>query len=321
MGVLIVGSGLVGGTLARQLTADGITAVLCSRRRPPSGGTPTTWLPLDATDADACARTVDAVQPDAVVLVHGPSDVTWCESQPDAALTAHALATTNLAVAAAGARFLLVSTDNVFDGQSPVNDELARTNPANAYGRAKLEAERILREKAEWATVLRVSLVYGWHPAGASTWVNHFAHCVAVLGRGETVSTPDDHWNTPVLVDDVALVVTTLLSGEAPSLLHLGGPDRVSRFDWALRIADALGRPRSLVTAVPRLRSRYACRPVNACLTSVYLDGLSATRDIRIHGVDAGISALLRQQSPGRPGTPGYGDGGHARGDRHHAHR
>lgn len=42
-------------------------------------------------------------------------------------------------------------------------------------------------------------------------------------------------WTTPVHVDDVAAVTVAALRG-APSLLHLGGPERLSRLEWVHRL-------------------------------------------------------------------------------------
>ncbi|MEE1752152.1 sugar nucleotide-binding protein [Streptomyces sp. SP18CS02] len=287
---LIVGSGFVGRAVAARLTDSGENAVLASRRPPEAATAP--WIPLDAADAASCARAVDRVRPDRLVLVHGPSDVTWCEAHPERAAALHTAATAHLTAAAPGCRTVLISTDNVFDGSSPENDESTPTAPANAYGRAKLRAERIVRETAD-GTVLRVSLVYGWEPPHTTKWLNYFSACAHRLRRGEPVEAPDDQWTTPVLAADVAAVTAAVLAAGAPSLLHLGGPDRISRAAWAEAVADGLGVPRSLVVRVPKALGRYASRPVNTCLTSDRLEDFLAARGLRVRGVAEGVRTLL----------------------------
>ncbi|MFB7690669.1 SDR family oxidoreductase, partial [Streptomyces sp. NPDC056140] len=264
---------------------------------PPGTGTPADavpWVRLDAADARSCEETVAEVRPDRLVLVHGPSDVTWCEADPERAAALHTAATAHLTAAAPGRRTVLISTDNVFDGTSPVNGESAPTAPANAYGRAKLAAERIVRESAD-GTVLRVSLIYGWEPPETTKWLNFFSSCAHRLRAGERVEVPGDQWTTPVLVEDVAAVTAAVLPTGAPPLLHLGGPDRISRADWAEAIADALGVPRSQVVRVPKAAGRYASRPTNTCLTSELLDGFLAARGLRVRGVAEGLRALLKE--------------------------
>ncbi|MET9831411.1 sugar nucleotide-binding protein [Streptomyces sp. NPDC006385] len=295
-GTLVVGSGFVGTGIARRLAAGGETVTVTSRRRP--GHPPDTagvrWQALDATDAVACERLVARLRPRRVVLVHGPSDVTWCEDHPDRAAAAHTAAAANLASAAGDARVLMISTDNVFDGSRPANAEHTPVAPANAYGRAKLRAEESLLDTATDPVVLRVSLVYGHEPADAGKWLNFFAACAHRLLRGQPVTAPYDQWTTPVLVDDVAEVTAGILGAEGPvpRVLHLGGPDRVSRAAWASVVAEALGAPPQLVVPTPRAGTRYASRPANTCLTSSLLGRLPSTEAIAVRGVHEAARSL-----------------------------
>ncbi|WP_064455449.1 SDR family oxidoreductase [Streptomyces hygroscopicus] len=277
-GTLVIGSGFVGTGIARRLAARGDRVTLASRGRPAT--TPTAygarWSALDATDPEACGRLLIPLRPDSVVLVHGPSDVTWCEAHPAEAERVHAAVAENVASLAPDARIVLISTDNVFDGTAAHSAESAPVRPANAYGRAKHRAEGILLDTARDAVALRVSLVYGHEPVDAGKWLNFFAACAYQLLRGEPVHAPRDHWTTPVTVGDVARVTAAVLDARAPlpPVLHLGGPDRVTRAEWAMAIADALGASRQLVVPVPKALTRYASRPENACLTSTSLPTL-----------------------------------------------
>ncbi|MEV0926318.1 sugar nucleotide-binding protein [Streptomyces spongiicola] len=295
-GTLVVGSGFVGTGIARRLAASGEPVALASRRHPrhlpdlPG----VRWHALDATDPVACGRLTARLNPRRVVLVHGPSDVTWCEEHPALAVSAHTAAAANFAASAGDARLLMISTDNVFDGSRPGNAEDAPVSPANAYGHAKLRAEETVLASAADAVVLRVSLVYGHEPADAGKWLNFFAACAHRLLRGEPVTVPRDQWTTPVLVDDVAEVTAAVLGAGAPvpPVLHLGGPDRVSRAAWASVVAETLGAPARLVVPVPRAATRYASRPENACLTGSLLGRLPATGAIAVRGVREGARHL-----------------------------
>ncbi|MEY9835693.1 sugar nucleotide-binding protein [Streptacidiphilus sp. EB103A] len=74
---------------------------------------------------------------------------------PQRAGDLHSAVAANLA--ACGRRLVLISTDNVFDGSSADNDEASPGAPTNAYGRAKVAAERTIQACAA-STVLRVRL-------------------------------------------------------------------------------------------------------------------------------------------------------------------
>ncbi len=293
---LVVGSGFVGTGIARRLVAAGDAVTLVSRGRPadPPEEYGARWAALDATDARACGRLVARLRPHRIVLVHGPSDVTWCEAHPAETELAHSSVAAAFAGLGGRARIVMISTDNVFDGTSPHNTEATPVSPANAYGRAKHRAEQLLLARAADALALRVSLVYGHEPADAGKWLNYFAACAHRLRAGERVEAPDDQWTTPVHVEDVAEVVAALLScpSPLPPVLHLGGPDRVSRAEWATVIARSLGLPAAVVVPVPKAGSRYASRPRNACLAGDLLGALPATRDIPIRGVVEGAHDL-----------------------------
>ncbi len=291
--VLVLGSGYIAGHVGTRLAGLGHGVVLASRRRPV---TPETrglrWLPTDVADGRHVRELADAIRPDAVVAAHGPSDITWCEAEPERASAVHADGARHVVEALAGrtARCLLISTDNVFPGRADSCTESDPTEPANAYGRAKLAAERTFLSGGD-ALVLRVSLVYGWDRTGLRP--NFFTTCADRLRTGDPVAVPDAHWNTPVLIDDVAAWTTALLDSPHTGVLHLGGPRRLSRVAWARHIAATYGVDPDLVTAVPQGDTAYACRPRNACLRSERAAHLPELRDLAPLDVFAADTALI----------------------------
>lgn len=298
MRVLVMGAGFVGMAIARAAIEQGGSALAVSRYRP-AGADGVPWAPLDIMDAAACEKTMRRVSPDTVVLVHGPSDVTWCEAHPEEAWRGHVLPAQRIAELVGNRRVVMISTDNVFDGTQKAPAEDSVPCPGNVYGHAKLAAERAIAQ-AQNAAVLRVSLIYGWEPEGSSKWMNFFASCAHPLLAGRGITVPYDQWSTPVLLEDVAEVTLALLGTDTvPPLLHLGGPDRISRAAWATLIADRLGVATDLVTFEPKAHGRYASRPPNSGLASKLLHQHLSTTKCRVRGVREG-TALLVQQKQGK---------------------
>jgi 5-epi-valiolone dehydratase len=290
--VLIIGSGFIGQQLGRALREAGHGATLSSRHQPEGLGAGA-WLGLDASRPGAIAQAVAATGAQAVVLVHGPSDITGCEQAPGAALALHAGIAARLCEEAPTARKVLISTDNVFDGQDTGYDEAREPCPANAYGRAKLAAERVLLAADPGALIVRTSLVYGYEPRGPGRgWRNFFMVVADTVRAGRPVQAPVDHWNTPILVEDTAAVLARLIPARASGVLHLAGPDRASRFEWGQLIARSLGADPGLVRPVERATGRYACRPANACLRSLRLHHLPELSGLSISGLAAGAARL-----------------------------
>jgi dTDP-4-dehydrorhamnose reductase len=104
--------------------------------------------------------------PDAVVNCAAYTNVERAESEEEQAYLVNSLAPKFLADACAENHALLVhfSTDYVFDGASDrPYSEKDTTNPLSAYGRTKLEGERLIDNSCDRYLVIRTSWLYGLH--------------------------------------------------------------------------------------------------------------------------------------------------------------
>lgn len=141
--------------------------------------------------------------------------------------------TRNAASAAtqAGARLIHLSTDLVFDGEHAPYAEVDEARPVSDYGRAKLEAERLLPPEA---LIVRTSLLYG-KAGGAQE---------ALAARDDVVFHTDEI-RTPIHVSDLAAALLELAALDTAGLLHIAGPDAVSRLELAelLGARDPKGAP------------------------------------------------------------------------------
>lgn len=254
---LLVGAGFVGGAIGGELVRRGWSTESVAR-----GGQHQLDLATSGGRA-ALRRLVTSRGYDLLLLCHGPSDVTWCEDHPDEAAQAHA--GTAEAVADLGVRVILVSTDNVFPGAHAAYTAADPTDPGNAYGRVKLAAEQAVRRHG--GQVARVSLVYGW--SDGSRRRNFAETCLMELRAGHEIRVPYDQVLTPVYVDDVATVVADYATavGAEQAVVHVAGPQALSRADFARLAARAAGMPEALVLPVPKAETSLACRPDFSGLT------------------------------------------------------
>ena len=86
--------------------------------------------------------------------------------------------------------------------------------------------------------VVRTSLMVGGAEPGPQE------RLVVAATRGESnVEFFEDEWRSPVLVDDLAAALVELAHRPERGLLHLAGPEAVSRFELARAIAAAHGLP------------------------------------------------------------------------------
>ncbi|GFH07858.1 methionine adenosyltransferase regulatory beta subunit-related [Haematococcus lacustris] len=160
-----------------------------------------------------------------------------------------------------------MSTDQVYDGSQPHWKETDPCRPVNAYGRSKLKAEQLIQAQWPRSVSLRSSIIVGPQPASPLTRTLFLQFVDAALTSGQPTSFFEDEWRCPVYVQDIVAVVQKLAAwqveagaeakcGEArpltlPSVLNMGGPDRLSRVDMALMVAHHRGHSPSLVRPAP----------------------------------------------------------------------
>jgi dTDP-4-dehydrorhamnose reductase len=127
----------------------------------------------------------------------------------------------------------------VFSGERARSSEDAPAEPLSVYGRTKLAGERAVLAADPGAAVARVALVLGrGHGARGSASES----VLWGLGAGRRVLLFSDEYRTPIDAESVADAVARLLGRDsAAGLFHLGGRERLSRYELGLRTVRALG--------------------------------------------------------------------------------
>ena len=201
------GAGYLGSELRRQAPEALAT---WHRTRIPDG------VRLDVRDVDATMRCFLKHGPDVVIhtaYVLGDANTTVRGSH-NVALAAHR----------AGARLIHLSTDLVFDGEhgAPYT-EADEPRPIMEYGQQKLEAELLVRRLHPEALIVRTSLLFG-PPDGPQE----------ALARRDDVTFHTDEIRTPIRVRDLAAALLSLT--DEGGILHVAGPEALSRYDFASRL-------------------------------------------------------------------------------------
>lgn len=153
-------------------------------------------------------------------------------------------ATRHVAEAASrvGSRLIHVSTDALFAGRSDPYTERDSPTPVHEYGREKAEAEQIVAELCRNAVVVRTSLLIGGTELSGSQLSGHEIAVSDAIHGGSPMTFFTDEVRSPVLVDQLAAALTELAARpEIIGVLHLGGPDPISRAELALTIARRRG--------------------------------------------------------------------------------
>jgi len=255
--ILVVGaSGQLGTALVQQL---GQAALPAARRLLQPD-----WLLLDlehiAAEPGLLDGLIDRHNITTVYCAAGATDVEHCESDPAwAAAAANHLGPLALAQAASSVPFVFFSTDYVFDGQSGPYSEDATPNPLSVYGSTKLAGERAILDAHPNALVLRTTTVYGPDPQSK----NFLYTLRRLLSEGKPMRVPTDQLATPTYNADLAAAAIALVQQNHSGLVHIGGPDFLSRYDFALEACSILGlNPETMSPVTTPELNQKAARPL-----------------------------------------------------------
>ncbi|MBW4483968.1 MAG: SDR family oxidoreductase [Tildeniella torsiva UHER 1998/13D] len=284
--LLITGaSGFLGWHLARAAQATWQVEGTYHRHAPPLPGVQLHCI--DLTDAIALKDWLAQIAPDAVIHTAALSQPNRCEQEPDLSYAMNVEATRVLAQFCGERQipFAFTSTDQVFDGQAAPYDETSPPSPISVYGRHKVKAEAIIQAAHPTAAICRMPLLYGPPSPTAECFLQGF---LRTLGAGQPLNLFIDEFRTPVYVEDAAAGLLLALD-KAAGLLHLGGPNRISRYDFGLHLAEVFGFDKSLL--VPSKQADVvmpAPRPADVSSRSRRAVELG----YRPRGVVAGLTAM-----------------------------
>lgn len=195
---------------------------------------------LDITDADAVNAFVGK-DVDVIVNCAAYTDVNKAESDEESARQINAAAAGILASAAAKADALLihVSTDYVFDGTSTVPyREDCLPAPTGAYGRTKLEGERLVQESGCRYMIFRTAWLY------SLSGRNFFLTMVNKTAELPQMKVVFDQTGTPTYAGDLAYLISHIIENgllDRTGIYHYTDEGVCSWYDFAKEINSLVG--------------------------------------------------------------------------------
>ena len=284
MKVLVTGvAGQLGHDVMNELAKRGYEGVGSDIAPSYSGtedGTAVTTLPyvsLDITDAEAVAKVLTEVKPDAVVhcAAWTAVDLAEDEDKQDKVHAINATGTQNIASVCKelDCKMIYISTDYVFDGQGeePWTADCKEYAPLNVYGQTKLEGELAVANTLDKYFIVRIAWVFG---------VNGKNFIKTMLNVGKThdrLTVVADQIGTPTYTLDLSVLLVDMLETEKYGYYHAtneGG--YISWYDFTKEIfrqAVEMGHAEyseDRLTVTPVTTAEYgvskAARPFNSRL-------------------------------------------------------
>lgn len=280
--LLITGaSGFLGSWLCEAAQTQWQVTGLYNRK--PGSDAAVNWVQANLCELEKLDALITRLQPQAIIHLAAISNTPHCEAYP--AETAKLNVDVAIAIAQTCAQrqipFIFTSSDLVFDGENSPYKEDAPVNPHTVYGQQKAQAEAGIMAAWPEAIVARMPLMFGPSNVDPSkTAPNNFmTRLLEALQAGEPITLFHDEIRNPlsakVAAQGLLLALDLAMNQRHRGLLHLGGPQAVSRYDLGLMLAKAQGYDPSHLQACSQNDVAFStARPKNVCTDSTLAHSL-----------------------------------------------
>jgi len=243
--------------------------------------------------------------PDLVLHTAALTNMDGCETHPALAHRLNVDATQHVATATQefGAKLVHFSTVHLFDGTESWTTEEHMPNPLSVYSRTKLKGEEVVLRTCSDPLVIRTDL-FGWGTSfnpTLSDWV------LDSLRRSRELTMFADVFATLILINDLVDLIPPLVDCDAAGVFNLAGRDRVSRYDFALNLAETFQHSKDGIRAIsledlPLKARRAKDMSVSSEKAERFLgtrmphleDGLSRLKQLAFEGLPAALEDAVR---------------------------
>ena len=222
------------------------------------------YFSLDITKKDEVKERVRDHSPSVIINCAAYTNVDGCETEKLLSWRVNVDAVKHFIIASRihSSKIIHVSTDYVFDGRLGNYDESSKPNPLSYYGKGKLASENALMTSGVKNAIVRTMIIYG---TGVNLRLNFALWLIEKLKNKEPVNIVDDQFGQPTIVDDIALALLRITERDKTGLYHVCGSEYISRFGFALKLADVFNFDKKLINPVKTASLNQAApRPMNS---------------------------------------------------------
>lgn len=212
------------------------------------------WFFADRTELDLCdleklSSKLSSINPEFIVNCAAHTAVDRAESEPELTDILNHQAVSIMAKWSHinNCKLIHISTDYVFDGTTATAlDELAPTNPINAYGVTKLAGEKACMEANSSAIIIRTSWVY------SSFGANFVKTMSRLMQERDTLNVVNDQIGSPTYAADLAQAIMTIITHNywQAGIYNFSNEGEISWYEFALAIQE-IGRFDCAIIGIP----------------------------------------------------------------------
>jgi dTDP-4-dehydrorhamnose reductase len=216
-------------------------------------------ITVDVADLTELRTIFHRIRPDAVIHTAARSDPNYCQVNRTESQMINVEASIHIAKLCADYSIpcVFTSTDLVFNGLYAPYREDVPVSPISFYGEQKVLAEEGMKKYYPAVAICRMALMFGISGPCASSFIQPMLNA---MREGRELKLFVDEFRTPLSVR-AAVHGLFLALEKVNGILHLGGIERISRYNFGRLLMDTFGfhkakvlpcRQKDIIMAAPR---------------------------------------------------------------------
>ena len=205
-------------------------------------------VPVNLTDSNDLKKIFEEIKPDAVIHTAAESQPNSCQTNPDKSYRINVETSINIASLCADSNipFVFTSTDLIFDGLNPPYSEENPVSPISIYGEQKVKAEIEILKLYPEAAICRMPLMFGDSSPASSSFLQPI---LSNLKDNNPITLFTDEYRTPANAYSTARGLVWAIENIS-GIIHLGGKERTSRYEFGIKVAEYCGFDKSLIKPI-----------------------------------------------------------------------
>ena len=197
---------------------------------------------LDVTDLSQMESFMSQYDPDIIINAAAITNVDYCENRKNASRHVNVNCLSNIIkTVSLDTKIIHFSSDFVYNGLEISNSEETLPNPINYYGKSKLESENMLIGSNKPYLILRISTLFSDIGDNFFNWVYNS------LNNNVKIDVVSDQVVSPSYAYFLSNSLIDLILLDATGLYNYGSNDSISKYEFALRIADEFSLNNELI--------------------------------------------------------------------------
>jgi len=182
---------------------------------------------------------INSILPNIIIHAGGMTNVNVCEEQSSLAMRINGKIPEIVARISYKLNITLVfiSTDHLFDGNTPLVSENQFKTPLNIYGISKSLGEDLVIKSNPNALVIRTNF-FGW---GTEYRTSFSDFIINGLREEKNLTLFEDVFFTPILIETLVKITMELVNNKINGIINIVSKERITKYEFGILLAKVFG--------------------------------------------------------------------------------